>query len=374
MPELSERYASLPIEKKVGHLFIIGLPGEQLDESTYGLLVQMAPSGVCLFARNTRSASKTRMQIESLRDALLYEPFVCIDQEGGLVDRLRRIVEPMPSPTDVCERGTLDDLRMLARITAETVRILGFNVNFAPVVDVITKAREHFNNGLRSRGLGTDAKVVAERSTAYLDELQQGGVLGCLKHFPGIGAAEVDSHDELPEVFIEEEEIRSVDLEPYRKHFSSGRALAVMTGHAAFPNTDFQETDGEGRYIPTSLSRNVVTGLLRTELGFEGASLTDDLEMGAVVRNYGMGEACVMAVEAGHDLLLVCNSLSSVELGYRGILEAVRNGRISEDRLNVSLERISSFRRGLEEPLRFDEDRLMELSDEIVDLKKRIGG
>lgn len=354
-------------------MFVIGLPGEELDESTYGLISNLSPGGVCFFARNTRNASKTRMLIESLRDALLFEPVLCLDQEGGLVDRLRRILEPMPSAKEVGAAG-IEKVTELARITAEAVRILGFNTNLAPVVDVITPARERFNNGLHSRAFGSTTDGVARLTKAYLTELQSGGVVGCLKHFPGIGACEVDSHDELPEVSIDESELRSVDLTPYQRHFEEELAHAVMTGHAAFPEASFQEKDEEGRFLPASLSRNVVTGLLRDELGFKGASLTDDLEMGAVMRNYGIGEACVLSIEAGHDLLLICNSPEAVELGYRGVMEAVINGRISEDRLNVSLERIAGLRSLLQPPLDYDTERLEELSEEIRELKERIGG
>lgn len=354
-------------------MFVIGLPGEELDESTYGLISSLSPSGVCLFARNTRDASRCRILLESLRDAILFEPILCLDQEGGLVDRLRRILEPMPSAKEAGASGA-DDVRELARITAEAVRSLGFNMNLAPVVDVITPARERFNNGLHSRAFGSDAADVVSLSTAYLEELQAGGVVGCLKHFPGIGASEVDSHDVLPEVSISESELHSVDLVPYREHFGKGLAHAVMTGHAAFPGAEFQLTDSEGRSLPTSLNRKVVTGLLKDELGFRGASLTDDLEMGAVIATYGIGEACVLAVEAGNDLLLICNSLESVELGFRGVMEAVMNGRLSEDRLNVSLERISGLRALLQPPLDFSPAKLEALSGQIRELKQRIGG
>lgn len=355
-------------------MFIVGLPGEQLDESTYGLLVGMSPSGVCLFARNTREAGRTRILLESVRDALLFEPFLCVDQEGGLVDRLRRILEPMPSPKDVSENSGPEGVRTLARITAEALRTLGFNTNFAPVTDVITPKREPYNNGLHSRGMGSNPLEVSANTIEYISELQKGGVLGCIKHFPGIGAAEADSHDELPVVGIDENELSETDLEPYRKHFAAGDARAVMTGHAAFPHASFQTTDERGRLIPTSLNENVVTGLLRDKLGFGGVSLTDDLEMGAIIRQFGIGEACVMAVEAGHDLLLICNSLTNVEIGYRAVSDAVMNGRISEDRLNVSLERIRAARKELQPPFDYDHSRLEGLSEQIKELKNSIGG
>lgn len=374
MNNLPDKYLSLPIEKKVGQMFIVGLPGERLDESTYGLLVGMSPGGVCLFARNTREALKTRLLTDAIRDVMLFEPFICVDQEGGLVDRLRRILEPMPAPRDIASAGGTDDFRTLASITAEALRMLAMNVDFAPVVDVITPQRETFNNGLHSRGLGSDAPSVSENSTAYLGELQAGGVLGCLKHFPGIGAAEVDSHDHLPDVRVSDEVLREIDLAPYTAHFEAGTAHAVMTGHAVFPSASFQETGGDGKPLPSSLSGNIVQGLLRDQLGFKGLSLTDDLEMGAIVENYGIGEACVLAVEAGHDLLLICNSPESVEVGYRAVVNAAIDGRITEDRIDSTLERISAARRLLQPPLEYDPSRMNELSEKLRKLKKRIGG
>ena len=372
MTDLPEKYLSMPIDKKVGQMFMIGLPGEQLDESTYGLLVGMNPSGVCLFARNTRDAKKTRMLLDSVRDALLFEPFLSVDQEGGLVDRLRRIIEPMPSAEEVSLKGTVEDVRTLARVTAEAIQLLGFNMNFAPVVDVVTEERASLDNGLISRGFGRSAEDVVRLASVYLEELQKGGVTGCVKHFPGLAAAEVDSHEELPEVSAPETTLEEIDFVPYNELLADGLVKAVMTGHAAYPRTGFQETDEKGRPLPSSLSRSVVTGLLRSRFGFEGLSLTDDLEMGAIMRNYGIGEACVLAVEAGHDLLLICNSTETAQIGYRAVIGAVINGRISEDRLNVSLQHISKARADLKAPVEFDQDRLEELSEEVRQLKSRL--
>ncbi len=368
-----ETILSLPLEKKIGQLFFIGIPGPEFDEATRDLLAHVSPGGVCLFTRNIRAASDTRQLLDSIRDFLPAEPFLSIDQEGGLVDRLRRVAEPMPAADSLREPS---DAAELARITAELLQILGFNMNFAPVVDVITPARRQFSNGLFSRTFGESKEDAAAFAGAYLDELQRSGVIGCLKHFPGLGATEIDSHEDLPQVKISFEEFADTDLSPYRTQLAGGGVNAVMIAHAAFPALDLQELDAGGKLLPSSLSFNFVTKLLRAELGFEGVSITDDLEMGAILKNYGIGSASKMALGAGVDMLAVCNDPGRIREAFDAVVSAVRTGEISEARIDESVKRIASLKKLLSPPAVFDEKRIGELSAAIKSLKERltIGG
>jgi beta-N-acetylhexosaminidase len=361
-----EKILSLPLEQKIGQLFFIGLPGAEFDDAARALLTEISPAGVCLFARNIREAAQTRRLLDKVRENLPVAPFLSLDQEGGLVDRLRRVVEPMPAANLL---KTPEQAARLARITAETLRILGFNMNFAPVVDVVNEARSKFSNGLFSRAYGKTKEEVLEFSRSYLESLQKNGVLGSIKHFPGLGATEIDSHEELPVVNLEDEEFNSTDLYPYREFFKTAAAHAVMIGHAAFPNLDLQERDQNGRLLPSSLSFNFTTKLLRQKLGFDGLALTDDLEMGAILKNYGIGEACKMAVKAGQDELLICNDARAIREGFHAVLDAVKRGEISESRVNNSLVRVAAVKNLMQPPLDFDKSRLDELSNEISDLK-----
>ena len=295
------KYQSL--EEKIGQLFFIGLPGPDLDEPTRKLLTDVLPGGVCLFARNIREAGQTRYLLDDIRDVLPIEPFLSLDQEGGLVDRLRRILAPMPAPHKI---KTVEDSRQVAEIIAEVLRTLGFNMNFAPVVDVIDAARSRFSNGLHSRAFGQSAAEVVELAGVFLRVLQENGCIGCLKHFPGLGASEVDSHEELPNVSLTKDELETVDLLPYKALFKSREVAAVMIAHAAYPKLDLQEAAQNGKLLPSSLSFNIVTTLLRQQLGYDGLVVTDDLEMGAILKNYGIGEACVLAILAGEDMLSIC--------------------------------------------------------------------
>lgn len=356
---MTESLHSLPLRQKVGQLFCIGIAGPQIDDATRTLLDEVSPGGVCLFARNVRERFQTRELTDAIRGLLPIEPIIAIDQEGGLVDRLRRIMTPMPAANTL--RNSADSAH-LAELISETLLTLGVNVDFAPVVDVIDEERAKHTNGLFSREFGRSKEDVVSLAGSFLNKLQTGGIVGCLKHFPGLGAATVDSHEELPQVAITEEEFRSTDLFPYFELFRTGKVHSVMVAHAAFPNLNLQETDKNGKLLPSSLSSTFITGLLRGELGFDGLVITDDLEMGAIVRNYGIGDACVMALDAGADMLAICADPEKIREGYQAVLDAVESGAISEKRFEAALSRIASLKANLSPALPFDNDLLDRLS------------
>ena len=362
---MNESLHNLPLEQKIGQLFSIGIAGPAVDDQTTELLNKVQPGGICLFTRNVREAAQTRELLSLLKRHLSITPFLSLDQEGGLVDRLRRVITPMPAANLVRDAETAS---RFGAIVAETVRILGFNIDFAPVVDVIDDKRETPNNGMFSRAFGRSENDVVSLAGAFLESLQSNGCLGCIKHFPGLRAAAVDSHEELPTVDITEEELRQRDLVPYRQLLDRKLVHAVMVAHAAYPNTGLQEKAQNGTLLPSSLSRRIVTDLLRNELQFNGLVITDDLEMGAIVRNFGVGEACVMAVEAGVDMLAICASADRINDGFDSVLVAAKSGRVSEDRIDESLSRIDAARALLQEPLEFNTQRLSELSDMVARL------
>jgi len=238
---------------------------------------------------------------------------------------------------------TTDEASEFGRIIGETLLLLGLNMNFAPVVDVIDESRAKFSNGLHSRAFGKSKEESNRLASAFLRSMQDAGVIGCLKHFPGLGASDVDSHKELPSVSISEQELSDTDLFPYRTMLATGEAKSVMVAHAAFPNNRLQEHDQNGKLLPSSLSPPIISKLLRGELGYHGLVLTDDLEMGAIVENYGIGEACKMAMAAGADMLAICASVDAINEGFEAVSEAITSGELSEDRLDESIERIRSL-------------------------------
>ncbi|HEX8286873.1 MAG TPA: glycoside hydrolase family 3 N-terminal domain-containing protein [Pyrinomonadaceae bacterium] len=360
---------SLPLEQKIGQLFFIGLPTAQIDPATRRLLDEISPGGVCLFARNIQELEQTRQLTDDIRSRLPIEPFLSIDQEGGMVDRLRRIMTPMPPASSI---KTIEDAARLAEITSVTLRILGFNMNFAPVVDIIDEKRGRNSNGLYSRAFGQTAEETFDLTESYLFHLQENGCLGCLKHFPGLGASIVDSHEVLPSVFISENEFFKTDLFPYQEFLKTKRVHFVMVAHAAYPQTDLQESDQNGKLLPSSLSFNFVTKLLRQKFGFDGIVLTDDLEMGAILKNYGIGDACKLAIQAGEDMVSICASTENIREGFAAVKQAVEDEEITEQRIDESLERIFAVKKLLTEPLPFAPTRLESLSAEIAELDKKV--
>lgn len=351
-------------------MFFIGIPGPTVDEATRTLLETIRPGGVCLFARNIRDPFQTRQLLDLLAGFLPIPMFLSVDQEGGLVDRLRRIMTPAPAASKFSK---VEDVSEFAAITAEALRILGLNMDFAPVVDVITEERDDAGNGMYSRGFGKSGKEVVDLAGAFISTLRSGGVIGCLKHFPGLGAARTDSHEDLPQITITEDELRAIDLYPYEALVGSNTEM-VMIAHAAYPNSHLQLKDQNGRLLPSSLSRNFVSKLLREDLGFEGIAITDDLEMGAIVRNYGIGEACKMAINAGNDMLAICAKPELIMEGHASVTDAIASGEIEIETIDRSVERILALKRRLENPpkFEFDMDRLSELTQQLANLNSRL--
>ncbi|HEY5403333.1 MAG TPA: glycoside hydrolase family 3 N-terminal domain-containing protein, partial [Pyrinomonadaceae bacterium] len=356
---------SLPLEQQVGQFFFIGLPGTELDNDTSELIREVQPGGVIIFGRNVAGPEQLRSLLDGVRDLINTQPLFGIDQEGGLVDRLRKIFTPMPSARTIRQHGDLAAARALGRVTGEVLRMLGFNLNFAPVMSIMSDDRDLLSNGLYSRSFGRSPGEVLGYSTVYMRGLQGTGMFGCLKHFPGIGAGEVDSHEEMPIVKLSHDDLIAQDLAPYIELFQrrDDRVRCVMVSHGGFPNINIKEEFTGGRLEPASLNYAIVTELLRKELGYQHLVVTDDLEMGAIARHCEIEDAVVRAFNAGEDMLLICAEPEKIRRGYRSLLSAARDGRITQARLRASLKRIGAIKSITAPPLPLDLDRFKVLAD-----------
>jgi beta-N-acetylhexosaminidase len=370
----SDKLLSLPFEQQIGQFFFIGLPSTELDDETRALIDEIKPGGIILFGRNIERAEQVRTLLDGAREMLPVEPLCGIDQEGGLVDRLREMFPPMPSARAIRQHGDLSGARSLGRVTGEVLRMLGFNINFAPVMSIITHERSQLTNGLYSRSFGRSPGEVLGYTTVYMRGLQATGCLGCLKHFPGIGAGAVDSHIEMPMVPLSHDDLMAQDLAPYIELFqrADDRVRVVMVSHGGFPNIDIKKGTTGGLIEPASISSSIVTQLLRDELGYKHLVVTDDLEMGAIAKHTEIEDAVVRAFNAGEDMLLICVTPETIRRGYHALLKATREGKVSEKRVSASLKRIAATKALAQPPLPLDLDRFGQLADQITQLNQTL--
>src|ERR1041385_6628281 len=371
---LAENLFALPIEQQIGQFLFIGLPGTEFDDETRALVEYVQPGGVIVFGRNVAGPEQLRTLLDGVRDLVPTPPLFGVDQEGGLVDRLRKIFTPMPSARTIRQHGDLAAARSLGRVTGEVLRMLGFNLNFAPVMSIMTDDRDLLSNGLYSRSFGRSPGEVLGYTTVYMRGLQGTGCLGCLKHFPGIGAGEVDSHEEMPIVKLSHDDLIAQDLAPYIELFQrrDDRVRCVMVSHGGFPNINIREATTGGLLEPASLNYAIVTELLREELGYQHLVVTDDLEMGAIARHYEIEDAVVRAFNAGEDMLLICAEPEKIRRGYRSLLSAAKENGISTDRIRSSLKRIAATKAIAAPPLPLDLERFQTLSNEINELNSKL--
>lgn len=370
----ADTFYSLPLEQQVGQFLFIGLPGTELDDDTRDLIREVQPGGVIIFGRNVAGAEQLRTLLDGVRDLVPTPPLFGVDQEGGLVDRLRKIFTPMPSARTIRQHGDLAAARALGRVTGEILRMLGFNLNFAPVMSIMTDDRDLLSNGLYSRSFGRSPGEVLGYTTVYMRGLQGTGCLGCLKHFPGIGAGEVDSHEEMPIVKLSHDDLIAQDLAPYIELFQrrDDRVRCVMVSHGGFPNINIKEATTGGLLEPASLNYAIVTELLREELGYQHLVVTDDLEMGAISRHCEIEDAVVRAFKAGEDMLLICANPDTIRRGYRSLLTAAKEDQISSDRIHSSLKHIAATKAIAVPPLPLNLERFQALANEINELNSKL--
>ena len=343
---IAEAVAAMSTEQKVSQLLVAGIEGTQLGQDAVQAVQDYQVGGVILFGRNVESAWQLAELTNGLKDLNGdYTPlFLCVDQEGGRVDRMPPEVERTPSAWSVGQ--TLDTEGVGAAygaLLAEECAAFGFNMDFAPSLDIWSNPD---NTVIGDRAFGNDWEWTAFFGMSAVESMEeQGGVIPVVKHFPGHGDTSVDSHVALPVVDKSLEELWQSELVPFNMvlnqedYFGAQAgpsAPAVMVAHILLSQVDPD--------YPSSLSQKVVTGLLREEMGFDGVVCTDDLTMGAVSNTYGMGEAAVLAVEAGCDLLLVCHGADNLTAARDALLEAVDSGRISPERLDESVKRILSLK------------------------------
>ncbi len=329
---------SLTVEEKVGQLLLAGIEGTVPGEDAAFAIEECRVGSVILFRRNVESCAQAAELVSALRamNGGAIPLLIAMDEEGGVVSRMPAEVVDLPSAYTYGKTGDEGLCLRLGQALAAQCAAIGVNCDFAPVADIWSNPD---NTVIGRRAFGTDGDRVSALVPRVAEGLRQGGVIPVVKHFPGHGDTAVDSHYDLPVVTKTVEELEALELKPFRAAVEQG-VPAVMVAHLLVREVD--DT------LPATLSPAVVNGLLREGLGFDGVVFTDDLTMGAITDSYGIGEAAVLAVEAGCDVLLVCHGSDNLRAARDALLEAVVSGRIGAERLDRSVYRILSLKQAYE--------------------------
>lgn len=332
---------SMSVEEKVGQLLFVGFGGTEVNPHIEFWVKQRHVGGVALFSRNIvdlkQTASFTR-GIHALTDGKI-PLFVALDQEGGNVVRVKDGAMTLPGNMALGATRSTTLAYIAGQGLAVDLKLLGFNMNLAPVLDVNSNPK---NPVIGVRSYGEKPDLVAELGAWYVRGQQEMGVVAVAKHFPGHGDTHTDSHFDMPAISADMKRLNELELAPFKKAMDVGLD-AVMTAHIALPRV------AEEANLPATLSRNILTKVLREQMGFDGIVVTDGLEMDGIVERYGSGRAAVIAINAGADMPLVLWQMKKKDEVYDTLMAAVKSGEISRERLDQSVRRILAVkaRRGL---------------------------
>jgi beta-N-acetylhexosaminidase len=321
------------LDTKIGRLFMAGMPGSRVDSGTESLIRDYGLGGVILFKRNVQDPVQLATLCNDLQDmAMEYHGiplFLSIDQEGGPVARLKEPFTRFPGNRAIGEDPRPVDKAMeFARITAREMSLVGLNMDLAPVVDV---RRGEPEKHLEGRIFSDNPEEVALLGRKVIEVLQENGVMAVAKHFPGLGKTSLDPHHHLPTIEADTVEMEEINIPPFESAITA-RVSTVMTSHAIYPALDPE--------VPATLSHRILTGLLRGSLNFSGLIMTDDLDMGAISKHWGLAEGAAASFEAGADILLICGDQDGVLESIEILRGKLIRGEIQHKRFRESLDRI----------------------------------
>jgi len=327
---------NLTLKQKIGQLFLVPIEGTELTPETKAHLLKYNIGNFIYFARNLTDYKSIRKLSDSLqqttKESCGIPAFISADQEGGMVTRAYSGATHYPSNMAITAAGMGGVVEQMGEMVARELKGLGINLNHAPVLDVNNNPS---NPVIGIRSYSDKPEIVAKMATDYIRGLQKGGVLANAKHFPGHGDTHKDSHLDLPSIEHNMDRLNAIELVPFKAAIADG-VDSVMTAHIIFKAIDSER--------PATLSPKVLTGLLRNELGFEGLILTDSMTMEAIQNHYGLEKGCVMAINAGVDILCMNADLAGQASCFNTVLAAVESGEISMDKIDTAVERILKYK------------------------------
>lgn len=329
--EIDRQIKSMTLNEKMGQLFVVGFEGKDIDEDTKNLIQDLKIGGLIFFGRNIEDANQTRELISSLKKLNKINKiplFISIDEEGGKVSRLPKEFNKLPEAVDIGDANSQDLSFEYGKLLGLRLNSLGFNTNYAPVMDINSNPR---NPVIGNRAFGNSPEVVSKNGVQVMKGMKSQGIIPVIKHFPGHGDTDVDSHIGLPVVNKSIEDIRKFELTPFKKSIEEGADM-IMVAHIIFPEID--------REYPSTMSKEVIEDILRGELGFEGVVISDDLTMGAITKNYSLEEATLKFFQSGGDIALICHGVDDIRETYGYIEEQIDNGNLKIEDIDKKVRRI----------------------------------
>ena len=320
------------LELQIGQMLMVGIGAYELTTTELNICRYHNFGGFVLFSRNCCDPTQIHSLCRSLSQTTRDLPFIAVDEEGGRVHRLPPPFSHFPAAAIIGKTANPDLALRVGRAVGHELTLVGINLNFAPVLDVDSNAA---NPIIGDRSFGETPERVAAMALAWSEGLSSSGIIPCGKHFPGHGNTEMDSHLDLPVVAKSLSELHELELKPFI-HACRRPIQTLMTAHVLFPALDEE--------LPATLSRRIVTEVLRKELGYQGIVFSDDMEMGAIAGNFDLGEAALLAVRAGIDVLLYCHDLAKAVGIFELLCRKARQDSQLRARINESSARISKLK------------------------------
>ncbi|TQR21849.1 beta-N-acetylhexosaminidase [Psychrobacillus vulpis] len=326
--------SKMSLEEKIGQMIFAGIQGTDLSEETKRLISTDKVGGIIFFKDNLKEANQTVALLNVIKSESNKEKFplfLGVDQEGGRITRLPGLSR-LPTNEEIGKQNDPSYSYSIGAHLGEQLNAFGFNIDFAPVLDVNSNPK---NPVIGDRSFGNNPNIVSELGIQTMQGIQSQNVISVVKHFPGHGDTAEDSHKELPVIRKSLEELNKLELIPFKNALEDG-ADVVMVAHILLPKIDPN--------FPSSMSHEIITGILREQMQFDGVIMTDDMTMNAILGNYKIDQAAVEAVKAGNDIVLIAHDYTNVKKTIEAIVRAVKDGEISEESINESVNRILSLK------------------------------
>lgn len=327
--KIKDKVESMSLEEKIGQLFIVGFEGEEINDEIVDLVKNQKVGGLIYFSRNIVDSNQIinlNNEIKAIEKDIPL--FISVDEEGGVVSRVPEEFVKLPSSGYI---GQFNDENLsynVGKIIAKELNSLGFNMDFAPVLDIDSNPN---NTVIGERAFGNNSEIVSRLGIKTMEGIKDGKIIPVVKHFPGHGDTDVDSHYGLPIVKKTLEELENLEFIPFKNAIDNGADVVMIS------SIILESIDNE---YPATMSKKVTTDILRDSLGFDGVIATDDMTMGAIVDNYNLADAVIMSINAGSDLVLVCHGYDDIINSIVAVKDAVNSKIISEEKIDESVYRI----------------------------------